>query len=455
MNKNNSATLDLIHLPVAKTLLRFSLPFMISTLLQTLYTTTDTVVVGQFLGSVGLSAVSNGSQLMQMLYMICIGFSNAGQILIAQAEGAHNHEKTQKVIGTLVILEVGLSVILGVICVVFHSQLLNAMNTPAEAIAQAEYYTIICGIGMVFTGLYNMFSAILRGMGDSRHPLLFVIIASVFNIGLDILFIAVFKMNVAGAALATVIGQAISVIFSIWFLRKHSQELNFHFGLRDLVPHKETAFQILRLGIPMAIQSAAVQFSFLFVSSMVNKLGTVVSAAFGVTQKLRNIPGILTQGLNLGCSSMIGQNLGAKKQDRVKKTVKWGMVYCTVVNAFFGAVFMIFPVLCFRMFTSEAEVLAYAGLCMFSLVVELPGKCLMPSCNALVSAQGFVQFSMVVAFLDAFAGRVLFCWLLGTVCNLGALGFLLGYSAGTYLTAIPVFIYFATGLWKKRSLLKS
>lgn len=117
--------------------------------------------------------------------------------------------------------------------------------------------------------------------------------------------------------------------------------------------------------------------------------------------------------------------------------------------------FALAPVLCFRMFTQDEAVLVYAGICMFALVVELPGKCLMPACNALVSAQGFVKFSMVVAFLDAFAGRVLFCWLLGIVLDLGALGFFLGYSMGTYLTAIPVFVYYISGLWKKRSTLVS
>lgn len=453
MAKSSSVSMDLLNKPVAQTLLRFSFPFMLSTLLQTLYSTTDTIIVGQFLGSAGLTAVSNGSQLMQMLYMICIGFSTAGQILIAQAVGAKNYDKTQKVVGTLFTLEVALSAVIGAACVIFHHQMLTVLNTPAEALAQAEYYTLICGAGMIFTGLYNMFSAVLRGMGDSKHPLLFVFIASVLNMVLDIIFIAVFHWNVAGAALATVIGQVVSVIFSIWFLRRNSVQFHFHLGLRDMIPHRETAGQIVKIGIPLAVQSGAIQFSFLFVSRMVNTLGINVSSAFGVAQKVRSVPTILTQALNLGASSMIGQNLGAGQTDRVKSTVNWGLVYATIINAVFAVLFILAPLPCFRLFTPDQAVLAYAAMSMFTLVVELPGRCLMPACNALVSAQGFVQFSFVVAFLDAFAGRVLFCWLLGVVLDLGALGYFLGYSVGTYLTAIPVFVYYVSGWWKKRAAL--
>lgn len=453
MSGTNRAAVDLLHRPVATTLLRFSVPFMLSTLLQTLYSTTDTVIVGQYLGSAGLSAVSNGSQLMQMLYMICISFSNAGQVLIAQAQGAGDREKTRKVIGTLFSLEVGLSLALGLVCVLFSRQMLALLNTPEDAFRQAVYYTVICGAGMVFTGLYNMFSAVLRGMGDSKHPLLFVVIASVCNVFLDILFITAFRWDVAGTALATVIGQMISVVFSIVFFRRNEEVLHFKLEPNNLKPERETAGQLLKLGVPMAIQGSAIQFSFLFVGRMVNGLGTNVSAAFGVAQKLRNLPGILTQGLGLGTASMVGQNWGARELERVSDTIKWSIIFATAVNAVFALAFFFAPVLCFRAFTPDETVLAYAKICMLSLVFELPGRCFMPGCNALISAQGFVQFSFVMAFVDAFAGRVFFCWLLGVALDMGALGFFLGYSAGTYLTAIPGLIYYLSGLWKRRKVL--
>ncbi|MCC8104070.1 MAG: MATE family efflux transporter [Clostridiales bacterium] len=450
---NSEGAQDLIHGPVAKTLLAFSLPFMLSTLLQTLYSTTDTIVVGQYLGQNGLSAVSNGSQLMQMLYMICVGFSTAGQILIAQASGSSNEEKIQRVVDVLLVMEVALSVVFGVICVAGSGWMLKALATPEEAREQAQYYIVICGVGMIFTGLYNMFSAVLRGVGDSVHPFLFVLIASLCNVVLDVVFIVFLGWNVAGAALATVIGQIISVVFSIRYINRHRDSFPFSLRINIAALDGEVAGKIVKLGIPAAIQSAAIQFSFLFVSHMVNSLGVSVSAAFGVVQKLRNIPAILTQGLSLGASPMIGQNLGARRPDRVNQVVKSSIAFATVINIAFGILFFLFPVLCFRLFTQDEAVLAYASVCILSLLIEIPARFVMPGCNALVSAQGFVKFSMVVAFVDAFVGRVLFCWLFGVFLGWGAKGFFCGYSVGTYMTAIPVFVYYITGLWKKRTAL--
>jgi len=444
---------DLVNGPVASTLISFSIPFMLSTFLQTLYSTADTIVVGQYLGSAGLSAVSNGSQLMQLLYLFCVGFSSAGQVLIAQAQGAGKKEFERELVGALFGIVVIFSVAIGVLCILFNGSFLTLLATPEEAFVQAEYYIIICGAGMVFTGLYNVFSAVLRGLGDSIHPLLFVLVASVVNIILDVVFIAFFHWNVAGAGLASIIGQAVSVWFSFVYLKRHKELFPFSLHIRDLIPHREISMKIIAIAIPMSIQNAAIQFSFLFVSRMVNALGVTVSAAFGVTQKLRNIPGMLTQGLGTGCSAMIGQNLGARRNDRVDVIMRWGYAITAGINAVFAIVFFAAPVLCFRMFTQDETVLVYAGICILSLLIELPGKTCIYIGNALINAQGFVKFSTIIGLTDAFAGRVFLSWLFGIRLGWGASGFFIGYSLGTYLTAIPGLVYYVSGLWKKRSLL--
>lgn len=449
----HTASTDLTVGPVAKTLITFSLPFMVGTLLQTLYSTVDTIVVGQYMGSTGLSAVSNGSQLMQMIYMLCIGFSNGGQVILSQAKGNGNLHKIKRTVGTMFYSMLGLSILLGLISIVFSENMLDLLNTPAQSYAYAKDYVVICGIGMIFTGLYNLFSAILRGLGDSRHPLIFVAIASGINLVLDVIFIVFLHWGVAGAAWATIIGQAVSVVFSIQYLATHADTLGFVFSLRQMRLHKKELRLSISLGIPMAIQSCAIQVSFLFVSHMVNTLGVSVSAAFGVAQKIRNIPAILTQGLGLGLTSMLGQNLGAHRQDRVSSTVKWGILISGVINLIFGLFFQLCPVLCFRLFTQDADVLAFAVMSMFCIVVELPGKTFMPACNGLVTAQGFITFSFITAFVDAFAGRVFLSWLLGIHWGMGAFGYFLGYTLATYLTAIPGLVYFASGLWKRKMLL--
>lgn len=451
--KGGKAKQDLINGPVGKTLISFSTPFILSTFLQTLYSTVDTVVVGQYLGSEGLSAVTNGSQLMQFLSMFCIGFASAGEVLVSQSVGVGNKKKVQGIASTLSYLMVTISIVLGIVTILLCDVFLTVLNTPAEAYVQARYYVLICGAGILFTGLYNMFSAVLRGMGDSRHPLIFVLIASVVNLVLDVIFIAVFHWSVAGAALATVIGQAVSVVFSYVYLLRHQELFEFSVRLRDLKYDRALSGQIFKMGIPLALQSAAVHMSFLFVAKMINSLGVTASAAFGVSQKLRSIPEILTQGLRLGASNMMGQNLGAGKTKRVSSTVHWSLLIAIVIYAFFGILFGLLPELSFRMFTQDESVLLYAGICVFALLAELPGRCLMPGCNGLISAQGFVKLSITLALVDAFVGRIFFCWLLGVFFGLGLKGFLLGYAMGTYLTAVPGFVYYISGMWKKRKLL--
>lgn len=451
--RGSSAAADLTVGPVGKSLILFSLPFMLSTILQQLYAMTDTIVVGQFLGKEGLSAVSNGSQLMTMIYALVIGFANGGQVLIAQAKGAKNRETLQKLIESLFILIVIFSLVLTAVCIVFSRQLLNMMQTPEEAYDQARLYIIICGIGIIFTGLYNMFSAVLRGLGDSRHPLIFVLIATILNIFLDVFFIASLHWNVAGAALATIMGQAVSVLFSIWYLQSHADlyGLNFHF--LSFRMDRRTAGMIAKIGAPMAIQMGAIQISFLFVARMINGLGVTVSAAFGVMQKIRSFPNFITQGFALGAASMMGQNLGARKLDRVNKVMHWCLLFTLCVDAIFAVLYLVFPSLCFRIFTQDADVLVYASMVCLVLAIELPANVFMPACNSLVSAQGFVRLSFVIAMLDAFVGRVLFTWLLGSFFHLGVFGYFLGYVIGTYVTATIVAVYYFSGLWKKRAAL--
>jgi putative MATE family efflux protein len=451
--RRNSAAMDLINSPVPGTLFLFSFPFMLSTLLQTLYSTTDTIVVGQFLGSSGISAVSNGSQIMQMLYAVCIGFTNGGQVLIAQAKGADNKNKLQKIIHSLFILGTILSLLLGAVCLIFCNQILTLMSTPPEAYRQAGWYIIICSIGIVFTGLYNMFSAVLRGLGDSRHPLIFVAIATGLNVILDIWFVAFLHWNVAGAALATVIGQIVSVVFSTCYLKGHAGQFGIDFDFRHFRIEKESAGLLLQLGLPMAVQMGAVQISFLFVAKMINGLGVTISAAFGVMQKIRNFPNFITQGFAMGAASMMGQNLGAKRLDRVNKVMHCCLLFTAAVDLSCMVLYLSAPEFCFRLFTQDQTVLSYAAMSMLVLAIEIPANCFMPACNSLVSAQGFVRLSFIVAMLDAFVGRIFFCWFLGAGLHLGAFGYFLGYIIGTYITAAIVAIYYFSGLWKKRAAL--
>ena len=203
---------------IPKKLLHFAFPFMLSTLLQTAYGMVDMMVVGHYVGSSGLSAVSISSQTLWMTTALCMGFSNAGQIVIAQMLGAGRRKDLQKAIGTLALTLFGAAVLVTVLGMSLARPLLRLLQTPAESFEEAVSYLLIAFAGTIFTFGYNMVSAIFRGMGDSKHPLIFVIVAAVVNLILDLVAVAVFHMGVAGAALATIAGQGVSLVVSIIYL---------------------------------------------------------------------------------------------------------------------------------------------------------------------------------------------------------------------------------------------
>lgn len=205
----------------------------------------------------------------------------------------------------------------------------------------------------------------------------------------------------------------------------------------------------------MALESCAIQISFFFVAALMNDYGVSVSAAFGVSSKIRNIPTILTQAIGRGCLTMSGQNLGAGKLDRVKKITQSGILISTVTCVPFIFLFLLAPVPCFRLFTQDVSVLAYASMALLAIAISIPARCVMSPCSSLVQAQGFASFMLIISLVDAFAGRVFLSWLLGSFLGMGVRGLFLGYNFATYLTAIPVFVYFIMGIWKKREQLHS
>ena len=240
---------------VAKQLLLFTLPFMASNALQVLYSTIDMIIVGEYVGTAGLSAVSQSSQILNFATMVCLGFSNAGQVLVSQALGAGKRKEMSRIIGTLFTLITVIAAVLSVVAVCGQTLILDLMNSPEESRAYAGHYLTICGAGLVFTAGYNMVSAVLRGMGDSKRPFLFIGIASAVNLVLDIIFTGFLGWEVAGAAWATIIGQAVSFLFSLVYLHRRREAFGFDFKLESFRPERRYTGMILSLGTPMAIQS--------------------------------------------------------------------------------------------------------------------------------------------------------------------------------------------------------
>ena len=442
---------DLTQGSVARNLIMFSIPFVLSNLLQTLYSLVDMVVVGQFVGSVGLSAVSIGGDVLQLMTMLCMGFATAGQIMISQYVGSGEREKIPRTIGTMFTLLLSASIVISVICGFCSNGILNLLNTPEEALEQATAYSVTCYVGLFFIFGYNIVSAILRGMGDGKRPLLFVAIATITNLILDLVFVAGLGLEAFGAALATVVAQAISFIISIIYLYHKRESFGFDFRLRSFAVRKEQAIPLCKLGFPMALQYAAIMLSNMFVNAKINDYGLTISAVNGVGNKLRSLTTVVVQSVGTASSTMCGQNLGAKKFDRVSKIVHIDLLINVVYIALLCAVMLLFPTQVFGLFTSDAEVLAWAPQYMPVMVVTFIGSALMTPYNSLINGLGYASLSMVIGLLDGVVARVGLSLLLGSIW--GIMGYWYGNALAGFVTVILAAAYYYSGRWRTRKLL--
>jgi len=432
-------------------LLWFTLPFMASNALQVLYSTIDMMIVGQYVGTAGLSAVSLSSLIANLATMICLGFSNAGQILVSQAIGAGKKEKLNSIIGTLFTMMLILALLFTALILLFHTGVLSLMNVPPESYKMAKEYLIICGAGFVFTAGYNMVSAVLRGMGDSKRPLLFIVIASAVNLVLDVLFTGILGMGVAGAAWATVIGQAVSFLFSLYFLYRNKEAFGFDFHRKSYRIKKDYATMILSLGAPMAVQSGFINISMLFVNSIINQVGVVASATFGVGCRIDDIVNKISQGIQHAAMPMVSQNIGAKKQERAKHVVYWAWVYSGALTVFFLLLYILFGKELFMVFSDDPQVHEMSETFIRAILWMFPAFAVMRGSGAFIQGIGHSRLCMVLALLDGVVLRIGLSWLFGIGLGLGFYGFVLGYALAPYGYAIPSMIYFLSGKWKKRT----
>lgn len=434
---------------IPKQLARFMLPFMASNALQLVYSLVDMVIVGRYVGSAGLSAVSQGSTIVLFFTMFCMGFSNSGQIMIAQFVGAGRRDQLRHLIGTLFsVMAIG-GAALTVLCLLLRSTLLELMHVPTEAWDMARSYVTICGGGLLFTVGYNAVAAILRGMGDSRHPFIFLALSSVLNLILDYLLTGVLGLGVAGAAIATVFSQAVSFIVSILFLRRNEEEFHFDFRLRSFRVHKTMLGSMVKLGIPLALQMVAINISFMICHSFINRLGVIASATFGVGVKVDDIGNKLTLGIQYAAAPMLAQNFGAGKIKRVRGVVYSTWVMAGIVYVFFTTAYLCFGRQIFGLFTDDAAVIDLAPVFIRAIVWSFPGMVIMRGANSFLQGTGSARLLMAFAFIDAGA-RVLFSWLFGIVFAAGFPGFVLGFGIAIYGICIPGACYFLFGNWENK-----
>ncbi len=449
---NRTLVTDFTEGSVFRELIAFSLPLFLSSLLQIVYNMVDMIIVGRVLGKPGLSGVSIGGDVLQALTMFAMGFCNAGQVLIARYVGEERRDLIGRFIATMAIFLGAVSLFFTVVCFLGRDRILAAMNTPPEAYVQALGYSSVCIAGLIFIYGYNAVSAVLRGIGDSRHPFIFVSIAALLNVILDLVFVAGFHMGAAGAAFATVISQGTSFVSCVLYLRHIRHRLGFEIRRSDFRGvNTGMLSSLVKLGIPMAIKSMSVSFSKLFVNSWINSYGVAVSAFAGIANKINSTSNLLSNSLSTAGSSMVGQNIGAGKYGRVREIMlSIFKVTCSLAVSL-SVLIILFPEQIYGLFTSDAEVIAIGMSYIPIACLIFFGSAARSGMNALTNGSGNYRVNFLVAILDGIILRIGLALLFGLKFGLKQYGFWLGDALAGFTPLWIGIVFYFSGAWKKKT----
>lgn len=353
---------------VLKNLIVFSLPYLLSSFLQTFYGLADLFVVGQYNDAGSSSAVSVGSQVMHMVTLVIVGIAMGSTVMISQSVGAGNRERVSKAIGNTVTLFLVLSIVFTAVLLFCTKMIVRVMSAPKEAVDETRLYLMICFIGVPFITAYNIISCILRGLGDSKSPLYFVAVACVFNVVIDFLLIGHFHMGAAGAALGTVISQTISVFVALIVLSK--KNLNVKLSPRDFILDKDTLLYILKVGIPVSVQDLFIQISFIIITIIANKRGLIVSASVGIVEKIIGFLFLIPSAMLASVSAIAAQNIGAGEHVRAKQTLKYGIIISFSCGIIFSIICQFASPHIVDLFTDNAEVVRMGAQYLRSYVFD-------------------------------------------------------------------------------------
>lgn len=439
---------DLTQGSVGKQLIKFSIPFLLSNLLQAFYSVADMIIVGRLCGTHGITGVNIGSQINILVTGAAFGLAVGGTVLIAQYGGAKKFDDQKKTIGTLFTAYMILAVICTIIMLLLGDTLLKVLNTPEVAYEEAFNYYMICMSGLVFMFAYNVISAILRGMGDSKRPLYFVLIATIVNIIFDIILVGPFKMGAAGAAYATVGAQALSVVLSIIYLAKN------HF----FVGYKKSDFKIdgtkmkmlIKLGLPSSVQQVVVSFSFLTLTALINSLSNadIASACQGIGGKVNSFAILPALAMSSAVSSMAGQNIGAGDTKRAKKTMLTGIGISFAISMVVFAVVQLFPQEIVSLFDTNEEVIKVGAEYMRYIALDYIFVPFVFCMNGLAIGAGYTNFALFNACFSSILVRVPFAYLVVNLTDLGFNGIGLATGLASAASIIVGAIFVASGKWK-------
>lgn len=353
---------------VFKTIVYFALPYLLSYFLQTLYGMADLFIIGQFNGVDSITAVSNGSQVMHMLTVIIVGLAMGVTVTIGHAIGAARQDKASVIVGNTIVLFMSLSIVLTIILTANVGNIVKLIGIPSEAVDGTVKYLIVCFIGIPFITAYNIISAIFRGLGDSKRPMYFIAVACVANIVIDYLLIGVFNMGPVGAALGTTLSQTLSVIISLIAIVK--TDVGIKLNKSDFKIDKDTITEMIKIGIPVAVQDGCIQVAFIIITVIANSRGLDEAAAVGIVEKVISALFIVPSSMLATVSALAAQNIGAGKHDRASKTL-WYAILITTVYGFIVTLIVEFNCdFIVEMFTTDTMVIMFGAQYLSSYIVD-------------------------------------------------------------------------------------
>ncbi|MCM1246126.1 MAG: MATE family efflux transporter [Roseburia sp.] len=340
---------------ICKTLIRFAVPYFIASFLQAFYGMADLYITGQFNGAASITAVSVGSQIMHMITVILIGLAMGTTVVLGNAAGAGDRKKVSRIIGNSVVLFGVFSVVLMIFLLCFTGGITELMQTPKEASADTFRYLVICFLGIPFIVAYNVISSIFRGMGDSRTPMYFVAAACLVNIILDYIFIGGLGFGAAGAALGTVLSQAVSSVIAFFVIKRRKEV--FSFSKKDFVPDTRLIRHMLTVGAPVALQDGLIQVAFLAITMIANSRGLVAATAVGVVEKIISFLFLVPSALLSAVSAITAQNIGARKCQRADRTLVYSLLIAIASGLVLSGFCQIYPQGLVGLFNREAAIL--------------------------------------------------------------------------------------------------
>ena len=439
---------------VFRVLLKFSVPFLIANIIQALYGAVDLMVIGWYCAPESVAAVSTGTQVTQIITSLVSGLTLGSTIMVGKYTGMKDEDRTRRTIGTTLSVFAVIAILLTIVMLTFKGPILAALKTPAASLKEANDYVTICFYGIFFICGYNAISAVLRGYGDSRRPMYFVALSCVLNIIGDIMFVKYLGLGVAGTALATVLSQSISMICSIIYLNR--SRFIFTFSLKNLRIDRSLAKELAMVGIPISSQECMVRLSFLYLTSVTNRLGVNAAAAVGIASKYDVFAMLPATSIASALAAITAQNYGAGKPERARQSLAAGIGFSVLASSLFFLWAQLSPQTMIGLFNTNPDIIS-AGIpffhsCSFDYLAVSFVFCL----NGFMNGRSKTVFTMISCCFGALALRIPLIWLAYTYCpdNLFVIGsiapavsgFMAVYTMGFVLRQIRTDRAAVTGL---------